>query len=109
MTPVALVDGGRARSNWHASLSSYPTTTTESTSVNMAQIETVAANAAGNVFYLTNNLPYIGKLEYGGYPNPSNGSKTVGGFSTQAPEGMVRVSIENFQQGLNKSISELKP
>ena len=106
MTPV---DEGRARGNWFASLSSYPTTTSDSKTVNMAQVQAITENAAGKVFYLTNNLPYIGKLEYGGYPNPSNGDKTINGFSTQAPKGMVRISIENFEQGLKESVSKLKP
>ena len=106
MTPV---DEGRARGNWFASLSSYPATTSGSKTVNMAQVQAVTENAAGKVFYLTNNLPYIGKLEYGGYPNPSIGDKTINGFSTQAPKGMVRISIENFEQGLKESVSKLKP
>tara|TARA_R110002126_G_scaffold87088_1_gene209886 strand:- start:8837 stop:9256 length:420 start_codon:yes stop_codon:yes gene_type:complete len=104
MTPV---DEGRARGNWFASLSSYPTTTSENTSLNFSQVEAVTNSAAGEVFFLTNNLPYIGKLEFGGYPSPSEGSKTVNGFSTQAPSGMVRISIENFDQMLKKSASEI--
>jgi hypothetical protein len=106
MTPV---DEGRARGNWFASLSSYPTATSDSKAVNMSQVQAVTENAAGKVFYLTNNLPYIGKLEYGGYPNPSGGNKAINGFSTQAPTGMVRISIENFEQGLKESVSKLKP
>ena len=106
MTPV---DEGRARGNWFASLSSYPTATSDSKAVNMSQVQAVTENAAGKVFYLTNNLPYIRKLEYGGYPNPSSGDKTINGFSTQAPKGMVRISIENFEQGLKESVSKLKP
>ena len=106
---MTSVDEGRARGNWFASLSSYPTTTSDSKTVNMSQVQAVTENAAGKVFYLTNNLPYIGKLEYGGYPNPSNGDKTINGFSTQAPKGMVRISIENFEQGLKQSVSKLKP
>jgi hypothetical protein len=38
------------------------------------------------------------KLEYGGYPNPpkSGSGKTAGGYSIQAPAGMVRVSAAEF-------------
>jgi hypothetical protein len=106
MTPV---DEGRARGNWFASLSSYPTTTSESTSEPFSQVDAITKKAAGSVFFLTNNLPYIGKLEYGGYPNPSSGDKTLNGFSKQAPGGMVRISIENFDKMLKKSVSNLKP
>jgi hypothetical protein len=37
-----------------------------------AAIADVMANmgGAGKVTYLTNNLPYIQQLEYGGYPDP---------------------------------------
>jgi len=58
--------------------------------------------------YLTNGLPYIGKLEYGGYPNPvKRGTwvkgkgmyevRTVAGYSVKAPQGMVRISIEEWR------------
>jgi hypothetical protein len=48
----------------------------------------------GSVF-IVNNLPYIAVLEYGGYPNPPSDpvhGKTIGGYSKQAPQGMVRVT-----------------
>ena len=105
MTPV---DEGRARGNWVASLAGYSTATTENTGANLSQVESVTDGAAGSVFYLTNNLPYIGKLEFGGYPNPSSGEKTINGFSTQAPQGMVRISIENFEKMLDDSAQKLK-
>ena len=44
------------------------------------------------VFYLTNNLPYANKMEYGG--------------SAQAPQGMVRINIQRLKSSLesrNKS------
>jgi hypothetical protein len=44
----------------------------------------------GSLTWLSNNLPYIEKLEYGGYPD---GPNTIGGFSKQAPAGMVRVNM----------------
>jgi hypothetical protein len=46
--------------------------------------------AAGNIFYLVNNLPYIKPLEYG--------------HSKQAPQGMVRISVVRFRQALKKAI-----
>lgn len=42
-------------------------------------------------YWVFNNLPYIEKLEFGGFPG--DGPKTIGGYSTQAPAGMVRVSL----------------
>lgn len=52
-----------------------------------------------------NELPYMQHLEYGLY---GKGPKTVGGYSTQAPAGMVRVSALKFQQFINKSIKKFK-
>jgi len=53
--------------------------------------------------WITSSLPYIEVLEYGGYPDPPlRGSwnprlrryevKSAGGFSRQAPRGMVRIT-----------------
>ena len=39
---------------------------------------------AGQVAFIVNNLPYAIPLEYG--------------HSTQAPNGMVRITVERFQQ-----------
>jgi hypothetical protein len=46
-------------------------------------------------YVLSNPLPYIEKLEFGGY---GPGPKTEGGFSKQAPRGMIRVSIQEFER-----------
>ena len=106
MTPV---DEGRARGSWFASLSSYPATIAEHDGANLAQVMSVTSKAAGNVFYLTSNLPYMPSLEYGWYPNPSEGEKTINGYSKQAPNGMLRISVENFEQSLKQSVATLKP
>jgi|GEM_PF-740704 len=61
---------------------------------------------------IQNNLPYIRKLEYGGYGKTitkgiifkrkkfvaSNTEKTVGGFSKQAPQGMVGLVLSKADQ-----------
>ena len=92
MTPV---DEGRAQGNWFASSNGFDSTRiSEDTGPNMSQISSIADGIAGNTFYLINNLPYIGRLEFEGH-------------SRQAPAGMVRVSIENFQQMLDDTISNL--
>ena len=92
MTPV---DEGRAQGNWFASSNGFDSTRiSEDTGPNMSQISSIADGIAGNTFYLINNLPYIGKLEFEGH-------------SRQAPAGMVRVSIENFQQMLDDTILNL--
>jgi hypothetical protein len=49
----------------------------------MAKRETSKAKTTDSI-YLTNNLPYIKKLEYGS--------------SQQAPRGMARVTIADFER-----------
>ena len=91
MTPV---DEGRARGNWFASLGGFNNETYDNDSPQFTQIENITNGAPGAVFYLVNNLPYIGRLEFEGH-------------SDQAPAGMVRVSIENFQLMLDETIENL--
>ena len=55
-------------------------------------------NYSSNVkMYLTNNMPYAQKIEYGGY---GNGTKTVGGYSKQAPQGVVRKTRLDVLRGI---------
>ena len=90
------VDTGRARGNWQPSISIPNKTTTEtndkSGSASIASARATAKVSAGAVFYLTNNLPYIRTLEHGWYNG--NGPKTTpDGYSTQAPNGMVGLTV----------------
>jgi hypothetical protein len=50
----------------------------------------VATLTAGQTAYIVNNLPYAIPLEYG--------------HSTQAPQGMVRVTLARFQQIVNEAV-----
>lgn len=107
------VDTGRARANWQTSIGNPISTTIEfnkdsggnaiapnqsaGSHFAIAAAERAAFQAPGNVFYISNNLPYIASLEFGLY---STGPKTVGGFSRQAPSGMVRISINEISRAL---------
>ena len=97
------VDKGGAKSNWVATINKPYSGLVKSKdatgSIAIGKGLTVAKQASGNIFYLTNNLSYIRKLEYGGY---SSGPKIVGGFSTQAPNGMVRITMQNIKSNLKK-------
>ena len=107
------VDTGRARANWQASIGQPVSHTMEfggdtgsnavapnksrASEFAKANAEAAAFQAPGNVFYISNNLPYIASLEFGLYrPGPN----TVGGFSKQAPSGMVRISINEISRAL---------
>lgn len=50
--------------------------------------------------FISNNLPYITTLEYGGYPNPpkKGTGKTINGYSKQAPNGMVGVTLADTKR-----------
>ena len=81
--------GGRFRANWHLSINVVESVTFDE--VDPSGDETVAAMVAamsdftaGQTAYIINNLPYAIPLEFG--------------HSTQAPGGMVRVTVARFQQ-----------
>jgi len=63
---------------------------------------------AGDKIILQNNGPAITKLEYGGYGPNSPTGKTVGGFSKQAPRGMVGVTMLEAGAIFNDSVNEVK-
>lgn len=108
MTPV---ETGRARANWFPAIDTPKDGTTQSKTTNFAAVTNTINKSVGSTFYLTNNLPYIGVLEFGKFSTDSSGdssSKVTGeGFSKQAPAGMVRVSIANYQKNIDKSINQL--
>lgn len=111
------VDSGRFRGNWFASQGSPVMMTTTSVdkigaeTVNEATKFTLGASNWQNL-WLSNNIVYAGVIEFGGYPNPAKrGSwnkkkqryeiNTIGGYSDQAPKGVVRVNVTRFQSILD--------
>lgn len=87
--------GGRFRANWHLSIGVVENVTFDE--VDPSGAETIAALVAaisdftaGQMVYLINNLPYAIPLEFG--------------HSTQAPSGMVRVTVARFQQVVQEAI-----
>lgn len=102
------VDTGRFRANWNVSYGAVDTTVTASTDQGRVNTETQKALTlpVGGVVYMSNSLPYAQKLEYGGYPNPPKNptGKTEGGYSIQAPRGMVRISQLEFNDYVQKAI-----
>lgn len=63
---------------------------------------------AGDKIILQNNGPAIKKLEYGGYGPNSPTGKTVGGFSKQAPRGMVGITMAESGAIFNEAVNEVK-
>lgn len=97
------VDSGRARANWQCSIgapisgqlsfsgdtgkgiTAPKESAASADAINRGQA--IAAHATGNVFWISNNLPYIYRLEFEGW-------------SKQAPNGMVRLAIDRAQRAM---------
>lgn len=83
------VDTGRLRGNWQVAVGSIPEGTLEvedkagTITISAADAATAGVQA-GDVVYLANNLPYAQRIE--------------DGHSSRAPQGMVALSIQEFQR-----------
>ena len=104
------VDEGRFRSNWFASGASIDTGTTENVVPESQSISTMIDKINGlqdwSTFTLTNNLPYSEVIEFGGF---RDGPNTVGGFSRQAPTGVLRVNVTRFNALLEQEARRSLP
>lgn len=90
MTPV---DTGRLKGEWQFTI--QPATSETGLTGNASQAKLVGDSIefkAGTVGYITNLMPYAIPMEMGG--------------SQQAPAGMVRVTLERFQQIVSRAIQE---
>jgi hypothetical protein len=105
------VDTGRFRMNWQATYSvPAKSVLAGSDPTGAAAINTMADVVLKNPlwfdFVLANNLPYANVIEYGGYPG--DGPNTVGGYSRQAPQGVVRVNVIRFQQLIDEEAAKVR-
>jgi hypothetical protein len=93
---MSPVDTGRFRNNWYLSVGYGPNTGTNdgadrSGNSALARISSnLGTIKLGQLIWVTNNLPYATRLEYG--------------YSKQAPGGMVRISAARFQQYLSNAV-----
>jgi hypothetical protein len=92
------VDTGRFKGNWQVAIGSIPAGTLQlddkSGTAAMAKVTAAALQLeAGQVIYLVNNLPYAQALEYG--------------HSKQAPNGMVRLTVQEFNSVVDRAASTL--
>jgi len=85
------VDTGRARANWFTSIGAPSTATVEhegaqsAAGVAISRSLDAVASAPRNIFWISNNLPYIYRLEFEQW-------------SKQAPSGMVRLAINRAER-----------
>lgn len=104
--PGTPIDTGHARASWDGGVGSIPNRPAAD-SPQSAEARTLAAiqtAKAGDVIYLSNNAPYINRLEYGFVGEDSRGRvyagfgpKSVNGRSRQAPNGFVRIVLAQAQ------------
>lgn len=126
------VDTGLLRGNWQPSIGSprggRSTVKDKSGQAAIARVRGTTSQVTwGTDVYLMNNLPYAAVVEFGGYPDPVkkgtyvpagtskygiNGpgfvKRSAGGFSRQAPSGMVRVSIADAQRWVTAALDAVK-
>lgn len=120
ITQKTPVDTGRARGNWTVSPENPDLSVDENaTKVKYRNYADMPKSKGDESMFISNALPYIVTLEYGGYPDPvKKGSldkktgryviKSANGYSKQAPNGMVGVTIADAKNILDKVIRETK-
>jgi len=88
------VDTGRAKANWQATINTSANGTVESTDTSASGGKTlktavpVIKQSIGQVYHLTNNVRYIGVLE----------------FSSKTKKGWVRKAVKQFNKILDRNI-----
>lgn len=90
--------GGRLRGNWNVSFGAPDLGTTTATDASgqatIGRGTSILVQWKEGDIYLMNSLPYVREIEYEGH-------------SSQAPAGMVRVTVTDFQTFITKAIAEL--
>lgn len=91
--------GGQFRANWQVAIGNIPTGTLQledaSGTATIAKAQAEVMNLkAGQTIWLVNNLPYAQRLE--------------DGWSTQAPEGMVRMTVQRYAAILNAAAASVR-
>lgn len=91
------VDTGRFRANWNYGLGAPDLSTSLKTdkaggATSSRIIAQIPADAAGQVHYLSNNLPYAMRLE--------------NGWSKQAPQGILSRTVVEFQTFVDDAVAE---
>ena len=83
------VDSGALRRSWTVALNAVPS------NYDGSQIAIAQARLSDTIVIATDK-PYAPMLEYGLYPSPSKTGKIRRGYSVQAPQGMIRISVDEI-------------
>ena len=91
------VDTGRFRANWQVGIDAVGKRTDDVDKAGNATIAQgagqIGQTALGDSIWISNSLPYASRLEYG--------------YSKQAPLGMVRVTIAEFEHSIDAAVKGL--
>lgn len=89
------VDTGRFRANWQFGAGKMADGIVDANDINgsiaAAQALKAVETPLGGIVYFTNNLPYAERLEYG--------------YSDQAPQGMVRLTVRELESMVTKALA----
>ncbi|EFP3678738.1 HK97 gp10 family phage protein [Salmonella enterica] len=111
------VDTGRLRGNWQCTTDVPASGELDVTDKQGQQtinnmVQAVDAASRDFVAYLTNNLPYAPVAEFGLWKDkegkPANGPRTISGYSTQAPFGMVGLNVSRINHFIRQAVAEMK-
>ncbi|ECU9162085.1 TPA: HK97 gp10 family phage protein [Salmonella enterica] len=111
------VDTGRLRGNWQcttggAASGELDVTDKQGQETINKMVQTVDAAPRDFVAYLTNNLAYAPVAEFGLWKDkdgkPANGPRTISGYSTQAPFGMVGLNVSRISHFIKQAVAEMK-
>lgn len=96
--PPAGYVGGRLRGNWNVSIGAADFTTTvvrdQTGGATIARGNNILHGWKDGDIYLMNSLPYVRPIEYLGH-------------SKQAPAGMVRLTVTEFQTFIAQAVNEV--
>ena len=90
--------GGHFRANWQLGVGVRPTTEIAGVDRNGAATQgrilaAIPEDASGKIYWLSNNAPYAQRLEHG--------------WSRQAPEGLVGLTVVQFQTIVREAVEAL--
>jgi hypothetical protein len=98
LTKPAGYVGGRFRANWMVGFDGEDKTTTEEISpdgqLSLDRLQTIPSDVIGHAIFITNSLPYAQPLE--------------DGHSTQAPNGMVALTVMEFEPIVAEAVRNMK-
>lgn len=90
---MSPVDTGRFKNNWNLAIASINRNTNSTDDSNVRANSSILSYKLGETIYISNSLPYAQRLE--------------DGYSKQAPQGMVKVTLVQYQSFVKKAVKSL--